>query len=92
MADIKGGEMPKREIGIRGYVGELIVEQWLRCNFKPNKGYKIVNQIRPKDINARGGPYLDFGVIRKGKVCGIYEVKTQNYPLESVNNALEHVC
>ena len=84
--------MPKREIGIRGYVGELIVEQWLRCNFKPNKGYKIVNQIRPKDINARGGPYLDFGVIRKGKVCGIYEVKTQNYPLESVNNALEHVC
>jgi hypothetical protein len=83
--------MPKREIGIRGYVGELIVEQWLRSKFPSNQGYEIVNQIRPKGVAAKGGPYLDFGVIHRGIVHEIYEVKTQDYNLNKINEALKHV-
>jgi hypothetical protein len=88
--------MPKRAIGLRGYVGELIVEQWL-C--KKHHGCKIVRQILPDGVEKVGGPYLDFGVIRGGAVEEVYEVKAQDYILgrdtktnkAEINKALIHI-
>jgi hypothetical protein len=61
-----------------GYVGEVIVDYWLRVKY-PDPPYSIVYQIKPIDYPRRGGPYLDFGVIKDEKVHAVYEVKSQDY-------------
>jgi hypothetical protein len=71
--------MPRREIGLMGYVGEAVVEQWLKKIHPWNKGFEVVCQIRPLDIPATGGPYIDFGVIKSGNVTHVYEVKSQDF-------------
>ena len=43
----------------------------------------------PAKYPRNGGPYLDFGVIKDEKVHAIYEVKSQDYTLDSgINGAL----
>jgi hypothetical protein len=71
--------MPRREIGLMGYVGEAVVEQWLKKIHPWNRGFEVVCQIRPVDIPATGGPYIDFGVIKSRYVTHLYEVKSQDY-------------
>lgn len=85
--------MPKREIGLMGYVGEAVVEQWLRHKY-PTSEYKVVAQIIPSEVPKVGGGYLDFGVIRKNVVEAVYEVKSQDYIWgrdSTVNKALLHI-
>lgn len=83
--------MPKQKIGLMGYVGERIVEQWIKNKYPPSQ-YETVKQIMPVDVPSKGGPYLDFGVIRKGLVKQIYEVKSQNYIFAGpINTALEYI-
>ena len=84
--------MPNREIGIKGYVGERLVEQWLRHQYPPWNNCEIVSQIRPVGCPAKGGPYLDFGVVRNGLVEKIYEVKMQDYIFVGpLNRALKYI-
>lgn len=70
--------MPRREIGLMGYIGERVVERWLRQRYGPPR-FDIVAQVRPVGLTSRGGPYLDFGVIEGSKVRAIFEVKCQDY-------------
>lgn len=86
--------MPIREIGIRGYVGEAIVEQWLQKIRYPDGSYQIVNQILPAKYPKAGGPYLDLGVVKDGIVEAVYEVKSQDYIIDQgfhINGALRYV-
>jgi len=83
--------MPKSEVGLRGYIGEAIVKQWLSIKYPE---CKIVSQIMPTEVDGKGGPYLDFGVVKDGVVMGVYEVKTQDYILGKnfhINKALTHI-
>ena len=86
---MKEKKMPRREIGIRGYVGELIVEKWLHHRYSSNE-YEIKRQIKRQDS---GSSCVDFGVIQKGIMKEIYEVKTQDQRFgeadvkKSINNA-----
>ena len=83
--------MANREIGLMGYVGESVVEQWLRTIYP---SAEIVAQIKPSNVAAKGGPYLDFGVIQDGVVTSIYEVKSQDYIPDknfSINIALKYL-
>jgi len=83
--------MPKQEIGLMGYIGERVAEQWIRSKY-PSSQYEVVKQIMPADIPPKGGPYLDFGVVRKGLVEKIYEVKSQDYIFAGpINVALEYI-
>jgi len=83
--------MPKQEIGLMGYVGERVIEQWIRSKY-PSGQYEVVSQIMSVDIPPKGGPYLDFGVVRKGLVEKIYEVKSQDYIFAGpINTALEYI-
>lgn len=59
--------MPTRETGIKGYVGEQVVKQWLNKTVCKSKEYNIVSQVKPVRIDNAGGPYLDFAVIKKGR-------------------------
>ena len=74
--------MPKREIGLMGYVGEAVVCQWLRWKYAAAEGYTVISQVRPVDMPATGGPYLDFGVARGTDLVALYEVKSQDYILD----------
>lgn len=71
--------MPKREIGLMGYIGEAVVEQWLHYKYPEDAGYVVVSQIIPETSSRKGGGYLDFGIIRSNNVITIFEVKTQDY-------------
>ena len=71
--------MPERTIGIRGYVGELIVYQYLKNKFPESEGYKIIKEIIPLDFSQKGGGYLDLAVTQGDKIRKIYEVKTQDF-------------
>lgn len=75
----------------RGYLGEAIVYQWLKSKW-PVEEYNIVKQIYPVGVKTKGGPYLDFGVIKKNdnSVRAIYEVKTQDYSINKFNASLCH--
>ena len=74
-----------------GYVGEVVVEYWLKVKY-PEPAYSIVYQIRPIDYHPAGGPYLDFGVIKDGKVHAIYEVKRADYIFDGgINGALDAI-
>ena len=77
--------MPKREIGLMGYVGEAVVRQWLVRKYPPDQ-FEIVDQIMPEGVPKQGGPYLDFGVIRDGRVEAVFEVKSQDYIWNSAVN------
>lgn len=77
----------KKTIGIRGYLGERIVEQWLKQEFKVDN-VEIVQQIIHKGYPLDGGPYLDFGVIKNKKVIAVCEVKTQNFQIDKINKSL----
>lgn len=82
------------EIGLRGYLGESIAKQWLRKKYPESEGYEIISQIMPQGIPKKGGPYLDFGIIKDDIVKAVYEVKTQDYILGKdfhINTALKHV-
>lgn len=68
--------MPAHNIGIRGYIGEIVFEEYLRNEYSD---YEIVKEIAPYGINNRGGAYLDFGVTKQNKVYRIFEIKTQDY-------------
>ena len=70
--------MPRREIGLMGYVGEAVVSHWLAVRY-PEAEAEIVSQIRPLDVPAKGGPYLDLAVVQNGVVESIFEVKSQDY-------------
>ena len=86
--------MPTRETGIKGYVGEQVVKQWLNKTVCKSKEYNIVSQVKPVRIDNAGGPYLDFAVIKNRTVIGIYEVKTQEYICGKdfqVNKALSYI-
>jgi hypothetical protein len=80
--------MVNSSIGLRGYIGEEIVFEWLS-----QQGKKVVRQVRPKGFPARGGPYLDFGVILENRLAEVYEVKTQDYALEkeAINKSLRYI-
>lgn len=67
--------MPRQEIGIRGYVGERIVEQWLRRRYPPPK-YQLVEQVEFPEVSTSA---IDFGILKRGRLEKIYEVKTQAY-------------
>jgi len=71
--------MAEREMGLMGYVGESVVEQWLEFKYPAEQGHRIIRQVKPEDIRATGGPYSDFGVIRDGRLIALYEVKSQDY-------------
>jgi len=80
--------MVKENIGLRGYIGEKIVEIWLKKIFPK---YKVIRQVIPEGVDKRGGPYLDFAVVKDKKIIKIYEVKTQEYPLNKINKALCYI-
>ena len=61
-----------------GYVGEAVVSHWLTARYT-QAGAEIVSQIRPIDVPAKGGPYLDLAVVRNAVVESIFEVKSQDY-------------
>lgn len=83
--------MPKQEIGLMGYIGERVAEQWIRSKY-PSSKYEVVKQIMPVGISTKGGPYLDFGIVRKGLVEKVYEVKSQNYIFAGpINVALKYI-
>ena len=86
--------MPEQRIGIRGYIGELIVYQYL-CNKFPEKdGYKTIKEIIPSDAQKKGGAFLDFAVIKGKTIKRIYEVKTQDFIFgenSRINPALEFI-
>ena len=85
--------MPKREIDLMGYIGEAVVEQWLRKTYQL-PGDSIVFQIMPVGVSRRGGGYLDFGVVRNRFIEAIYEVKSQDYILGRdfpLNAALSYI-
>ncbi|MHA1343698.1 MAG: hypothetical protein ACTSQG_06910 [Promethearchaeota archaeon] len=72
--------MTKRSIGLRGYLGEQIVKQWLKnIKYPESKGYKIIEQVIPAGFPKKGGAYLDFCIIKNDSVKAVYEVKTQDY-------------
>jgi len=85
--------MPKQEMGLMGYIGEQVIEQWIRSKY-PSKKYEVVKQIMPVGIPRAGGPYLDFGVVKKSSkfVEKIYEVKSQNFIFSGpINKALRYI-
>ncbi|MBS3107769.1 hypothetical protein J4468_02530 [Candidatus Woesearchaeota archaeon] len=87
-------KMPKRAIGLRGYLGELIFQQWLEKKYPCVEGFEIIKEIIPEGVSKKGGGYLDFGVVKEEKIIRIYEVKTQDYIFgkdSSVNGALEFI-
>jgi len=89
--------MPRRDSGLRGYIGERIVEQWLKMKY-PDCSIKsqiaaVTQDDREKSDN-QGGKYLDFGVIKGNEVIGVYEVKTQDYIFDKsfkLNDQLEKI-
>jgi hypothetical protein len=86
--------MPKSEIGLRGYIGEAIVNQWLNRKYPISERYEVISQIIPDGVPKKGGPYLDFGVIKDNIVKEVYEVKTQDYIFDktfNINISLEHI-
>ncbi|MBM3241807.1 hypothetical protein FJZ31_36510 [Candidatus Poribacteria bacterium] len=86
--------MPKREIGLMGYIGEAVVEQWLKSKYPENLGYKVLSQAIPNDVLKEGGGYLDFCVIKNDVAHSIYEVKSQDYIWgkdSNLNRALKHI-
>jgi hypothetical protein len=83
--------MVKRSIGLRGYIGEAIVEQWLTYRYPDSEDYSIKKQIMPKGVEKCGGPYLDFGILKSGKVEKVYEVKTQDYRVTTLNKSLKYI-
>lgn len=77
-----------------GYVGEAVVGQWLRHKYPREEGYAVVSQVRPVGVPAKGGPYLDFGVVKGGELIVLYEVKSQDYIIDKsfkLNLSLLHV-
>jgi len=84
--------MAQRTIGLRGYLGELIVQQWLKKKYPESDGYKIIKEIIPQEYPKKGGGYLDFGIIIEKEVLRIYEVKTQDYIFDGgINGALKYI-
>ena len=85
--------MAEMDVGLRGFIGELVVQYWLEKKY--NKGFTIVRQIMPEEVDKKGGGYLDFGVINnKQEVVGVYEVKTQDYILDKgfkINKSLRYI-
>jgi len=81
------------DVGLRGFIGELVVQYWLEKKY--NKGFTIVRQIMPEEVDKKGGGYLDFGVINnKQEVVGVYEVKAQDYIQNKgskINKALRYI-
>jgi len=87
-------QMPRRSIGIRGYVGELVVEQYLLSKYPPSKNYKIIKEMIPSESSRKGGGYLDLAVLLDNKVIEIYEVKTQDFIFGKsfkINPSLAHL-
>lgn len=64
--------MPNKGSKIRGYIGESIVRQWLEIKYPEKDGFEIVEEILPSGVPKSGGPYLDFGVIKDGKVVAVF--------------------
>jgi hypothetical protein len=69
-----------------GYVGEAVVCQWLRHKYPAEDGYEVVSQVKPLGVRAKGGPYLDFGVVKGSNLIALYEVKSQDYILDKSFN------
>jgi hypothetical protein len=82
--------MAERIAGIKGYIGELIVREWLKHRYNlPN--YSIKTQIRPQNVNPRGGPYLDLCVLKGDEIIEVYETKTQDYRISQINKSLSYL-
>lgn len=82
--------MVRHNIGLRGYIGEEITKLWLGQKYGKEN---IVRQVIPGDFPKRGGPYLDFGVLQKGDISRVYEVKTQDWKLkeDGINKPLKYI-
>ncbi len=65
--------MPERLTGLKGYIGEVIVYEWLKQKYK-SPSYLIASQIVPCNLDKRTS--IDFGVIKGNEVIEVYEVKT----------------
>jgi hypothetical protein len=82
--------MAERIAGIKGYIGELIVREWLKHRYDlPN--YSIKTQIRPKNVDPEGGPYLDLCVLKGDEIIEVYEIKTQDYRILQINKSLSYL-
>lgn len=64
---------------LNGYVGESIVDFWLRKRFP---GHELAREVLPIGIPPVGGPTIDFGVLMNDVVEAVYEVKTQDYTFD----------
>ena len=82
--------MPERIAGIKGYVGELLVREWLIQKYF-SKDCRILSQMLPENVNSKGGPYLDLCVLKDGKIVAAYEVKAQDYPIYDINKSLKYL-
>ena len=85
--------MPRREIGLMGYVGEAFVSCWLKRQYGEPE-FEVVTQVRPSKVPAKGGPYLDLAVIRGDIVHSVFEVKSQDYIWggdSEVNKSLDYI-
>jgi hypothetical protein len=81
-------------MGLMGYVGEAVVDQWLRKKYPASEGFRIIQQVRPAAIPASGGPYVDFAVVRGNDLIALYEVKSQDYIIDKsfkLNDSLLYV-
>jgi hypothetical protein len=80
--------MAERISGIKGYVGELVLGEWLKNKFGKDN---IRSQVRSINVRAAGGPYLDFCVIEGNNVTEVYEIKTQEYDYPPINSSLKYL-
>jgi len=83
-------KMVSKGIGLRGYVGEEIIRLWLSRKYGEEN---IVRQVVPEEFPRRGGPYLDFGILRNKVITGVCEVKTQDWDLteSGINKSLKYI-
>lgn len=82
--------MPERMTGIKGYVGEILVREWLKKKNSAQK-YHVRSEIIPNNVDQRGGPYLDLCVIKNNQIIRVFEVKTQDYTLDDINKSLKYL-
>jgi hypothetical protein len=63
--------MAEMDVGLRGFIGEIVAQYRLEKKYDEQSGYAVVRQIIPEEVDKRGGGYLDFGVIyeKKLSVC-----------------------
>ncbi|MBF0538460.1 MAG: hypothetical protein HQL03_09445 [Nitrospirae bacterium] len=75
--------MPDRNAAVRGFLGELLVKEWLEKRYLE---YQIVSDIRPKNLQGTRSTF-DFCVVNdKKEIIAVYEVKNQEFMNLKLNN------